>query len=148
MLFFKIKSIKLDPLSHFSFVSMDEEAACARSLQICGSCIFPFTVKTVIELRLLDVIAEAESPATALYPKQIVAQLPAAADNPEAADMVDRLLRLLASYGVVTCTSEGGSRKYSAAPVTKYLIKNADDGASSMVNLALLNQDRVMVAVW
>ncbi|KAG6535749.1 hypothetical protein ZIOFF_000772 [Zingiber officinale] len=128
---------------------MDEEAACARALQICCSSIFPFTIKTAIELRLLDVIAEAESPAAALYPAQIVAQLPAAADNPEAADMVDRLLRLLASYGVVTCTTEAaGSRKYSAAPVTKYLVKNGDDGASSMANLALLHQDRVAVATW
>lgn len=148
MLFFKLESIKLDPLSHFSFVSMDEEAACAQALQICLSCTFPFTIKTAIELRLLDVIAEAESPAASLYPAQIVAQLPAAADNPGAADMVDRLLRLLASYGVVTCTDEAGSRKYSAAPVTKYLIKNRDDGASSMANLALLGQDRVAVAVW
>ncbi|KAG6535746.1 caffeic acid 3-O-methyltransferase-like [Zingiber officinale] len=128
---------------------MDKEAPCAHALQICSSTIFPFTIKTAIELRLLDVIAEAESPAAALYPAQIVAQLPAAADNLEAADMVDRLLRLLASYGVVTCTTEAtGSRKYSAAPVTKYLVKNGDDGASSMANLALLSQDRVTVAIW
>ncbi|PUZ72707.1 hypothetical protein GQ55_2G416300 [Panicum hallii var. hallii] len=65
--------------------------------------------------------------------------------------MVDRMLRLLASYDVVRCQVEEGedgklSRRYGAAPVCKWLTPN-EDGVS-MAALALMNLDKVLMESW
>jgi len=87
----------------------------------------------------------------ALAPEEVVARLPVAPANPDAAAMVDLMLRLLASYDVVRCRMEEGkdgrySRWYSAAPVCKWLTPN-EDGVS-MAALALMNQDKVLMESW
>lgn len=132
----------------------EEDEACALALQICSSNILSFSIKTAIELRLFDVIVAARN--AALSPAEIVACLPTAADNRQAAGMVDRLLRLLAAHGIVTCVTDATSRarKYAAAPVSKYLIvKGKADGtgaasSSSMAGLALLFQDKSHHIAW
>lgn len=128
----------------------EEDEACALALQICSSTILSFSVKTAIELRLLDVIVSASN--AALSPAEIVARLPTAADNPQAAGMVDRLLRLLAAHGIVTCVTDAASRsrKYAASPVSKNLIVEADGAgaSSSMADLALLFQDKSVRVAW
>lgn len=66
--------------------------------------------------------------------------------------MLDRMLRLLASYNVVACSVEveddGNKviRKYGPAPVCKWLTKN-EDGVS-MAALVLMNQDKVLMESW
>ncbi|XP_074561723.1 caffeic acid 3-O-methyltransferase-like [Curcuma longa] len=66
--------------------------------------------------------------------------------------MVDRLLRLLAAHGIVTCVTDAASRsrKYAASPVSKYLIVEADGtgASSSMADLALLFQDKSVRVAW
>ncbi|XP_065023227.1 flavone O-methyltransferase 1-like [Musa acuminata AAA Group] len=81
-----------------------------------------------------------------LSPVEIVARLPT--ENPQAATMVDRMLRLLAPDTVVSCTVQTGAdgrptRKYGAPPICKYRNKN-EDGVS-MAALALLLQDKIFV---
>ncbi|XP_064940794.1 flavone O-methyltransferase 1-like [Musa acuminata AAA Group] len=128
-------------------LTLSEEAgACA--LRLASSCALPFTLKGAIELRLLDIIVEA-GPGAMLSPVEIVARLPT--ENPQAATMVDRMLRLLAANTVVSCTVQTGAdgrptRKYGAAPICKYLTKN-EDGVS-MAALALLLQDKIFVDTW
>uniref|UniRef100_A0A452ZU00 O-methyltransferase dimerisation domain-containing protein n=2 Tax=Aegilops tauschii subsp. strangulata TaxID=200361 RepID=A0A452ZU00_AEGTS len=78
-----------------------------------------------------------------LTPAEVAAMLPSTA-NLEAADMVDCMLRLLASYDVVSCTVEEGkdgrlSRRYDAAPVYKFLTPNED--GFSMSALALMSHE-------
>lgn len=66
--------------------------------------------------------------------------------------MLDRMLRLLASYKVVACSVEleddgkKVTRKYGPAPVCKWLTKN-EDGVS-MAPLVLMNQDKVLMESW
>ncbi|XP_047089966.1 tricetin 3',4',5'-O-trimethyltransferase [Lolium rigidum] len=127
--------------------SADEEA-CMYALQLGSSSILPMTLKNTIELGLLETLMAAGG--KSLTPAEVAAKLPCAA-NPEAPDMVDRMLRLLASYNVVSCLVEEGtdgrlSRRYGAAPVCKFLTPN-EDGVS-MAALALMNQDKVLMESW
>ena len=62
-----------------------------------------------------------------LFPEEIAAQLPTS--NHDAAIMVDRILRLLSSYAIVTCRTvkdNGGKirRRYGLAPASKFLVNN------------------------
>ncbi|RRT64436.1 hypothetical protein B296_00003647 [Ensete ventricosum] len=130
-------------------LTLEEEEAGARALQLVSSCVLPFTLKAAIELRLLDIIVEA-GPGASLSPVEIAARLPT--KNPQAATMVDRILRLLASNRVVSCstvhtgTDDHPLRRYSAAPICKYLTKN-EDGVS-LADMALVHQDKVLVDAW
>lgn len=70
--------------------------------------------------------------------------------NQDAPDMIDRMLRLLASHSIVTC-NEGVHesrpvRIYGLTPVAKYFIPN-EDGASLGVLLEL-SQDKVFIDAW
>ncbi|CAL9200679.1 unnamed protein product [Musa hybrid cultivar] len=110
-----------------------------HALQLAMGSMHPMTLKAAVELELLDISFKA-GPGAKLSPADIVAQLPT--ENPQAVDMVDRILRLLASHRVVSCTVETHSdgrplRKYGAAPVYKHLTKHDDGG--SMAALARIN---------
>ncbi|CAL9760397.1 unnamed protein product [Musa acuminata subsp. burmannicoides] len=104
-------------------------------------------LKAAIELELLEIIVRA-GPGAMLSPADIAAKLPTA--NPQAAVMVDRILRLLAAYSVVSCTVEAGDDgrpRISTAPrVCKYLTKN-EDGVS-LASMSLMNQDKVLMESW
>ncbi|CAL9167690.1 unnamed protein product [Musa hybrid cultivar] len=127
----------------------EDEEACIYAMQLSGGSVLPMALKAATELQILETIVKA-GPGAELSPADIAAQLPT--ENPGAAAvMVDRILRLLAAFRVVSCTVEDGddgrpSRKYAAAPVCKYLTKN-DDGVS-LAALALLNQDKVLMECW
>lgn len=119
------------------------------ALQLAVSSVLPMTLKTVIELGILETLVSAgrEAPLT---PEDLAAKLPAKA-NPEAASMVDRMLRVLASFNVVSCVVEEAkdgslSRRYGPAPVCKWLTPN-EDGVS-MAAFALAAQDKVHMATW
>ncbi|KAL2527569.1 Flavone 3'-O-methyltransferase 1 [Abeliophyllum distichum] len=74
--------------------------------------------------------------------------------NPDAASMVDRILRLLACYSVVNCSlknqPDGGGaaveRVYSLAPVCKFLTKNLD--GVSIAPVSLMNQEKLFIEAW
>ncbi|URD76217.1 caffeic acid [Musa troglodytarum] len=126
----------------------EDEEACMYAMQLASGSILPMTLKAAIELGLLEILTKA-GPGARLSPADVAAQLPT--ENPHAAVMVDRMLRLLAAYNVVSCTVEPDAagrppRTYGAAPVCKYLTKN-EDGVS-MAALALMNQDKVLMESW
>ncbi|GAB2291142.1 hypothetical protein Dimus_025399 [Dionaea muscipula] len=94
-----------------------------------------------MQLNLFEIIAE-NGPLTAV---EIAGKLPS--QNPEAPAMLDRMLRMLATYSVVTCSVVGdGRRVYGLAPVAKYFVRN-EDGVS-FCPLMDLGVDRVMVESW
>ncbi|CAL9079217.1 unnamed protein product [Musa textilis] len=121
----------------------EDEKAAMFALQLVMGSILPIAVNAAIELELLEIIVKA-GPGAKLSPADVVSRMPI--ENPEAVAMVDRILRLLAAYGVVSCSAETGddghpSCKYGAAPVCKYLTKN-DDGVS-LAALSLTNHDKI-----
>ncbi|KAK6129369.1 hypothetical protein DH2020_036885 [Rehmannia glutinosa] len=111
-------------------------------------------LKSAIELNLLELIKKLSSPGGGdgggfVSPAEIAAQLPTT--NPKAHIMIDRILRLLASYSVLNCSLrklQNGAveRVYSLAPVCKLLTKN-EDGVS-MAPMLLMIQDKVMMDLW
>ncbi|KAI3807803.1 hypothetical protein L1987_23737 [Smallanthus sonchifolius] len=117
------------------------------AMQLVADTSFPMVLETVIKLKVLEAIAEA-GPDAQLTAQEIVSRL--LIPNKDAPDMVDRILRLLASYSIVTCT-EGVHesrpvRLYGLTPVAKYFIPD-EDGAS-LSALVQLNQDKWVLHNW
>ncbi|THU43094.1 hypothetical protein C4D60_Mb00t07220 [Musa balbisiana] len=126
----------------------EDEKACTYAVQLVVGAVLPMTLKAAIELDLLEIVARA-GPGAMFSPDDIVAKLPT--ENPHAAEMVDRILRLLAAYSIVSCSVETGedgrpSRRYGPAPVCRYLTKN-EDGVS-LASASLMNQDKVLMESW
>ncbi|KAJ1255745.1 hypothetical protein BS78_K166200 [Paspalum vaginatum] len=125
-----------------------EEETCLHALQLVSSAVLPMTLRTAIELGLLETLVAAGG--KALTPQEVAAKLPCTA-NPAAPSMVDRLLRLLASYNVVSCAVEERedgslSRRYSATPVCRWLAPNVD--GVSMAPFLLLANDKLFMEAW
>lgn len=98
--------------------------------------------------RSFDIIAGAGEDA-GLSPFQVASDLPKF--NPNAPAMIDRILRLLASFNVLTCkvvTRENGQveRLYGLTPTSRLLVKNLD--GASVAPLLLLIQDKVFSESW
>ncbi|KZV40955.1 caffeic acid 3-O-methyltransferase [Dorcoceras hygrometricum] len=128
--------------------SSDKEEACLFAMQLASASVLPMVLKSAIDLNLLELIKKA-GPGSFVSPAQLAAQIPTT--NPEAHVMLDRILRLLATYSVVKCRlrtlPDGGvERLYGLEPVCEFLTKN-DDGVS-MAPLVLMNQDKVLIESW
>ncbi|XP_042515055.1 caffeic acid 3-O-methyltransferase-like [Macadamia integrifolia] len=126
----------------------EEEEACLYAMQLASFSVLPMVLKSAIDLDLLEIIAKAGAGAQ-VSPSEIALHLPT--QNPDAPVMLDRILRLLASYSILTCsqtTLDDGSiqRLYGLAPVSKFLVKNQD--GVSIAPLVLMNQDKVLMESW
>ncbi|MQL10537.1 hypothetical protein EI010_25320, partial [Escherichia coli] len=127
---------------------VSDEEANLFAMQLASASVLPMILKSAIELDLLEIIAKA-GPGVNLSPIDIASQLPT--NNPDAPIMLDRILRLLACYNILTCsvrTLHDGKveRLYGLAPVAKYLVKNEDGVSLSALNL--MNQDKVLMESW
>ncbi|XP_041012363.1 caffeic acid 3-O-methyltransferase-like [Juglans microcarpa x Juglans regia] len=127
---------------------VSDEEANLFAMQLASASVLPMVLKSAIELDLLEIMAKA-GPGAYLSPSEIASQLPTT--NPDAPVMLDRILRLLASYSVLTYslrTLPGGrvERLYGLGPVSKFLTKN-EDGVS-IAPLCLMNQDKVLMESW
>ena len=125
-----------------------EEEACLFAMKLASASVLPMALKCAIELDLLEIMARA-GPGAFLSPPEIASQLPK--QNPGAPVMLDRILRLLASYSILRCTlrelADGRvERRYSLKPVCKFLTKN-EDGVS-IAPLLLMNHDKVLMESW
>ncbi|GAB4845577.1 hypothetical protein Ancab_040133 [Ancistrocladus abbreviatus] len=109
---------------------LSEEEAFLQALNTSSSLLFAMSFRSALELRLFEIIAKA---GRGLSAEEIVAQLPT--KNPEASNMLERMLCLLASYSFLSCTivttSDDGhsQRLYDLTPMAKFYAPNKD-GAS------------------
>ncbi|XP_009352092.2 caffeic acid 3-O-methyltransferase-like [Pyrus x bretschneideri] len=125
----------------------DEEAS-LFAMQLASVSVLPMVLKAAIELDLLEIMAKA-GPGVFVSPADLSSQLPT--KNPDAPVMLDRMLRLLASYSILTYslrTLQDGKveRLYGLGPVCKFLTTN-EDGVS-IASLCLMNLDKVPVESW
>ncbi|KAK9199992.1 hypothetical protein WN944_015186 [Citrus x changshan-huyou] len=123
----------------------DESFAYANQL-VTGS-VLPMTMQAAIELGVFKIIAKA-GPGAKLSASEIAAQLPAT-KNKDAPMMLDRILRLLASHGVVECSLDdidGSQRLYGQSNVSRYFVPNKD--GVSLGPLMALIQDKVFLDSW
>ena len=116
-------------------------------MELAHSSLLPMTMKAIIELGVLEILAKA-SPSQ-LSSSEIASQLPT--NNQEASTVLDRMLRLLASYSFLTynlVTNKDGNvcGVYGLASVCRYLLPN-EDGVSLAPSF-LLAQDKVSVDPW
>ncbi|PIA40032.1 hypothetical protein AQUCO_02500032v1 [Aquilegia coerulea] len=126
----------------------EEEEACLYAMQLASASVLPMVLKAAIELDVLEIIAKAGQGAY-ITTTEIASQL--STNNTQAPIILDRILRLLASYKILTCNMpnlEDGEveRLYGLASVCKFLVKN-EDGVS-MAPLVLMNQDKVLMESW
>ncbi|GMN61122.1 hypothetical protein TIFTF001_030212 [Ficus carica] len=128
----------------------EEEEEFSHAMQLVMSTMMSMSLQTAIELGVFDIIAKAGEGAK-LSSAEIVAQM--STNNPDAPIMVDRMLRLLASHSVLSCSvvsdeSAGSNarRLYSLCPVSKYFITN-EDGVSLGLLIALVH-DKVFMDSW
>ena len=127
---------------------VSDEEANLFAMQLASASVLPMILKSALELDLLEIIAKA-GPGVHLSPTDISSQLPT--QNPDAPVMLDRILRLLACYNILsfslrTLPDGKVERLYGLAPVAKYLVKN-EDGVS-IAALNLMNQDKVLMESW
>ena len=118
------------------------------AMQLASASVVPMALKAAIELDLLEIMARA-GPGAHLPTTQMASQLPT--HNPDAPTMLDRILRLLASYSILTCSLvavEDGriQRLYGLTPVCKFLTKNRD--GFSIAPLLVMNHDKVFMETW
>ncbi|WOL13244.1 hypothetical protein Cni_G22013 [Canna indica] len=129
----------------------EDEEAWMYAHQLASSSALPMTLNAAIELGLLEILVRAGIGASRLTSAEVAAQL--SAKNPQVAvAMVDRILRLLAAYNILSCsvddeaTAGSSSRRYAAKPVCRYLTKNKD--GVSMAAISLMNHDKVPMESW
>ncbi|KAJ7965232.1 Caffeic acid O-methyltransferase [Quillaja saponaria] len=134
--------------SQIASTQLSDEEAAVFAMQLTSASVLPMVLKSAIELDLLEIIVKA-GPGAYLSPSDIASKLPTT--NPDAQVVVDRMLRLLATYSILTYSlrtlADGRvERLYGAAPVCKFLTKN-EDGVS-IAALSLMNHDKVLMESW
>ncbi|CAA7048916.1 unnamed protein product [Microthlaspi erraticum] len=129
---------------------ISDEEANLFAMQLAGATVLPMVLTSALELDLLEIISKNVALSGGqLSATEIASHLPT--KNPAAPVMVDRILRLLAAYSILTCSVRklpDGSveRLYGLGPVCKYLTRN-EDGVS-LAALCHLNRDRVFMESW
>ncbi|KAF8393010.1 hypothetical protein HHK36_021251 [Tetracentron sinense] len=126
----------------------DEDSLLLKAMEMANATILPMVLRTVIDLEVLEIIARAGTGAL-VSPSEIASKLPT--QNPDAPNMVDRLLRFLAGYSVTTCsliTREDGTvqRLYGLAPISKYFIR--DQHGVPMSPILFYVHDKVFMDCW
>lgn len=130
-------------------MAMDEEYGARQyAMQQCNSFTFTFVLKAAVELELFDIIAKGGI-GKEISPHEIASDLPTR--NPDAPFMLDRMLCLLSSFSLLTCslhTSKDGrtERLYGLTPAGKLFVKDRDGG--SLAPLVLLGLHRVSLESW
>ncbi|XP_042513744.1 caffeic acid 3-O-methyltransferase-like isoform X2 [Macadamia integrifolia] len=130
-----------------SSVYYNADDAGVLAMEIPGSVVLPMVLKAAIELDLLEIIARA-GPDAQLSSSVIASQLQT--QNPDAPEMIDRIMRLLASYSFLTCsllTHHDGcvERLYGLAPVSTFFLANHDAPMAGF--LKMLNH-KVFLQSW
>lgn len=129
---------------------ISDEEANLFAMQLASATVLPMVLTSALELDLLEIISKnAGLAGCQLSPTEIASHLPT--KNTDAPVMVDRILRLLAAYSILTCSvrklpDDSAERLYGLGPVCKYLTKN-EDGVS-LAALCHLNRDRVFMESW
>ncbi|KAJ0086306.1 hypothetical protein Patl1_08342 [Pistacia atlantica] len=126
----------------------EEEEVGKLAIRLANAVILPMVLKSALELNLLDIIS-ASADGAFLSTSEIATRI--VTKNPDAPVLLDRMLRLLASYDILKCsvrTGEDGEveRVYGAAPICKFLVKNQDGG--SVAPLFLLHHDKIFNESW
>ncbi|KAL6128480.1 hypothetical protein ACLB2K_071835 [Fragaria x ananassa] len=101
------------------------------------------SMQSAIDLGLFDVIYKAGTDAK-LSASDIAAEI--GTKDPQALAMMDRILRLLTSHSVLSCSVVTGQRLYNLTAVSKHFV-TSEDGASLSPFMAFV-QGSVVMSSW
>ncbi|KAI5674214.1 hypothetical protein M9H77_14579 [Catharanthus roseus] len=149
-----------------SFSTEEEENDnSSYAMQLLFSGALPMVLNTVIKLNVFEIIAR-EGPNAQLSPFQIVSQMPNN-KNSQAPEMLDRMLRMLASYSIFTCSVvDSNKRVYGLGTVYElgaavldggipferahrmpiYKYAGLDQKFNETFNVSMLHQTKMVVA--
>ncbi|RYR24215.1 hypothetical protein Ahy_B02g057715 isoform C [Arachis hypogaea] len=96
------KNVVIDAESNKNLLKEEEEDGMLFAMDLGVLVAFPMAVKTAFELGIFDIIAKGGEHAK-FSSEDIASQI--GSINPNAPSMVDRLLRLLASHSLLSCSS-------------------------------------------
>ncbi|PIN21984.1 Hydroxyindole-O-methyltransferase [Handroanthus impetiginosus] len=118
--------------------NIEEDEAFNRASAATASFVLPMALDTAIQLRLFEIISKAGEGAGVL-PSDIAAQLPNSGPPEAVASRLDCVLRLLASYSLLTCSvskvaNRGIQTRYGLATAGKFFVRD-ENGASLVVGL-------------
>ncbi|KAK8946646.1 Caffeic acid 3-O-methyltransferase [Platanthera zijinensis] len=104
-----------------------EEDAYTYAMRLVSFSALPMTLRAAVELGLLRFISEAAGP---LSSDELAAGLGLLSTNPHAATMIEHILRLLASYSIISYSGSPDDEgrvvpRYGPTPICKYHIKDA-----------------------
>ena len=142
------QSIEKQPKIHHENIEEEEEGF-SYAMQLATSTVLSMAMQTTAELGVFDVIHRAGHKAK-ISAVDIAAKL--SCKNSDAPSAIDRLLRLLASHSILSCSvvedrGPGSLRRlYGLSPVAKFFVKN-EDGVSLGPFMALI-QDKVFLDSW
>lgn len=104
------------------------------ALLLCFSRIFPAILNAAIDLNLFDIIAKLQNSSehSSFSASQIASELPN--QHPELAERLERMLTVLASYSLLTCsirTNEDGKKErvYALSSIGQYFALDKDGGS-------------------
>ncbi|KAK8946647.1 Tricetin 3',4',5'-O-trimethyltransferase [Platanthera zijinensis] len=126
----------------------EEEDAYAYAMQLVTLSALPMSLRAALELGLLRIISDAPGP---LSSDELAARLGLLSTNPHAAAVIERILRLLASYSILSHSSSPDREgriipRYGPTLVCKYF--SPDKDGASLDALALLLQDKIITESW
>ncbi|CAN6459825.1 unnamed protein product [Victoria cruziana] len=131
-----------------------DEQACLSAWLFTNGVTLSMAFKAAIELGILEVMAKASEGegSTLLTPEEIAAQLKA--KNPDAPAMLERLLRLLASQSILTCSTtintdadqNTNQRRYGLGDISRFFLIDEDGG--SFLPFFLLARQKVYMESW
>ncbi|KAF8016481.1 hypothetical protein BT93_H1871 [Corymbia citriodora subsp. variegata] len=121
-----------------------EDEDILNAFEIPSMVFVPMVLKGVFELEIMELLANSGQ----LSPSDIAARL--SINNPTAPDMIDRMLQLLASYSILSCTLVEDKcgrpqRLYGLGPRSKYYV---DNNGASIVPAHMLLQDKTVLESW
>ncbi|KAG7590387.1 S-adenosyl-L-methionine-dependent methyltransferase [Arabidopsis suecica] len=133
----------------------DEETELGlAAVRLANCAAFPMVFKAAIELGVIDTLylaarADVTGSGSFLTPSEIATRLPTKPSNPEAPALLDRILRLLASYSMVKCQVIEGKRVYKAEPICRYFLKdNVDEELGTLASQLIVTLDSVFLNTW
>ncbi|KAG4127110.1 hypothetical protein ERO13_D10G199000v2 [Gossypium hirsutum] len=133
-----------------SYAMSEEEEAFGYAWYLRSSHMFSYVLDAAVQLGVFDILTKA-GPDVKLSSNQIASEI--RAKNPDAPSLLDRMLRLLACHGLVTCVSrkldagagngEDGERVYGVTLAGKAFVNDEHNGS-----LAAFTSNKVDIEVW
>ncbi|XVF39385.1 hypothetical protein PTKIN_Ptkin01aG0030500 [Pterospermum kingtungense] len=116
-----------------NIVNEDDEAW-INSYTIVTSSVLPMVLNAIIELNVFEIIDQA--PAPGVSAAFIVSKLPQTSNNRRGSSALDRMLRLLATHSLLTCSvrkleNGGYERLYGVTKAGKFFIKSEHGSLAS-----------------